>query len=83
MNSSCTGPINIGNPAEFTIRELAELVRKKINPNLQLIQKPLPEDDPMQRKPVIELAKAELEWEPKIDLQHGLENTIQWFKESI
>ena len=83
MNSSCTGPINIGNPAEFTIRDLAELVRKKINPNLQLIQKPLPEDDPMQRKPVIELAKAELEWEPRIDLQNGLENTIRWFKESI
>ncbi len=57
MNGAHTGPINIGNPTEFTIRQLAELVREKINPELELICKPLPQDDPLQRQPVIELAQ--------------------------
>ena len=57
--------MNIGNPDEFTIRQLAELVRDRINPDLSLIENPLPEDDPLQRKPVIELAMKELNWRPK------------------
>ena len=60
MNGQHTGPINIGNPGEFRIRQLQELVRSKINPDLPLIKKPLPADDPLQRQPVIELAQQEL-----------------------
>ena len=83
MNGNHTGPINIGNPGEFTIRQLAELVRDRINPNLELITKPLPQDDPLQRQPIIDLARKELGWEPKIALQDGLQPTIDWFKESL
>ena len=61
MNGSHTGPMNIGNPDEFTIRQLAELVRARINPALPLIEKPLPEDDPMQRQPVIDLGARAVE----------------------
>ena len=82
MNSNNNGPINIGNPGEFTIRELAELVKRKINPNLQLVEKPLPADDPMQRQPVIKMAQKELNWEPKITLEKGLDKTIEWFKKT-
>ncbi len=80
MNSDQVGPMNIGNPGEFTIRELATLVLQKINPKLKLTQNPLPADDPMQRKPVIDLAIKELDWEPKISLNEGLDRTISWFK---
>ena len=83
MNGKHTGPINIGNPGEFTIRQLAELVRDQINPKLELITKPLPQDDPMQRQPVIDLAQSELNWTPKISLIEGLKPTIEWFKKSI
>ena len=83
MNCTPTGPINIGNPGEFTIRQLAELVRERINPNLELISKPLPQDDPLQRQPIIDLARQELGWEPKITLQEGLKPTIDWFKKSL
>ena len=57
MNSAHSGPINLGNPAEFTIRQLAELVRMQINPELELVEQPLPEDDPQQRQPAIDLAR--------------------------
>ena len=83
MNGNQTGPMNIGNPSEFTIRQLAELVRERINPNLELITKPLPQDDPMQRQPVIDLAKEELGWEPHVFLQDGLQTTIDWFKSAM
>ena len=83
MNCDQTGPINIGNPTEFTIRQLAELVREKINPNLQFIEKPLPQDDPMQRKPVINLANSVLGWQPQIALENGLDPTIEWFKSEL
>ncbi len=82
MNGSHTGPINIGNPGEFTIRQLAELVRAKVNPDLELIEKPLPQDDPLQRQPVIELAQQELGWQPTVPLEQGLEPTIAWFRNS-
>ena len=83
MNSDQTGPINIGNPNEFTILELAQLIRNKINPSLPIIKKPLPEDDPMQRQPMIDLAKIQLGWEPTIELERGLDNTISYFKERL
>ena len=83
MNGSHCGPINIGNPDEFTIRQLAELVKAKVNPNLELIEKPLPQDDPMQRQPVIDLAQRELSWNPGISLEKGLDKTISYFKSEI
>ena len=83
MNGDHCGPINIGNPAEFTIRQLAEMIREKVNSNLQLIQKPLPQDDPLQRKPVIELAQRELGWQPKVSLDQGLDSTIAYFREVL
>ena len=83
MSGDTSGPVNIGNPNEFTIRQLAELVRDQINPNLELIRKPLPQDDPLQRQPVIDLARRELGWEPKISLQEGLHPTINWFRETL
>ena len=83
MNGSHNGPINIGNPTEFTIKELAEIVIEKINPRLEISYFPLPQDDPLQRKPDITLAKKALSWEPKININEGLNRTIPWFKEEI
>lgn len=83
MNSNFQDPVNIGSPFEFTIKELAEIVRDKINPNLEFIYKPLPSDDPLQRQPVIERAKKELSWEPTVLLNEGVDETIEWFKQSI
>ena len=81
MDSDYDGPINLGNPREFTIKELAELIRKEINPDLKIIYKPLPEDDPLQRKPLIETAKKELNWQPTIKLEEGLKKTISYFRD--
>ena len=81
MDSDYDQPINLGNPIEFTIKQLAELVRKEINPDLKIIYKPLPEDDPLQRKPLIETAKKELNWEPTIKLEEGLKKTISYFRD--
>ena len=83
MNGSHTGPMNIGNPGEFTIRQLAELIREKVDPGLELIEKPLPADDPLQRQPVIDLAQAELGWKPTISLENGLLTTIDWFRKVL
>ena len=80
MNGDHTGPINLGNPDEFTIRELAELVRIQINPKLQLVEKPLPQDDPQQRQPAIELAREQLNWQPTVSLEQGLAPTIDSFR---
>lgn len=82
MNSRAefTGPVNIGNPGEFTIKQLAELVIKLTGSSSKLIYQPLPSDDPLQRKPVIDLAKKELDWEPTIPLEEGLLKTIEYFK---
>ena len=81
MNSDTTGPINLGNPQELTIRQLAEKVLACINPELDLIEKPLPADDPRQRQPDIALAQRELDWQPQVSLEQGLEPTIAWFQE--
>ena len=79
-DGSFIGPVNIGNPGEFTILELAEKVIKLTDSKSKLIFKELPSDDPKQRKPDISLAKEKLNWEPKIDLETGLKRTIEYFK---
>jgi len=78
-----TGPINLGNPGEFTINELAEKVLSLVGSKGKLILKPLPEDDPKQRKPDISLAKSKLNWEPKVNLEDGLKETIQYFRRTL
>jgi UDP-glucuronate decarboxylase len=75
-----TGPVNIGNPGEFTILELAEKVLSLTGSRSKLVFQPLPSDDPKQRKPDITRAKTELGWEPKVPLDEGLAMTIDWFK---
>jgi UDP-glucuronate decarboxylase len=77
------GPVNIGNPVEFTIRELAEQVLAKVGSSSKLIEMPLPSDDPTQRKPDISQAKKVLDWEPKVHLSEGLDRTIPYFSEAI
>ena len=74
------GPVNLGNPGEFTIKQLAEIVVRMTGSKSKLVQRPLPADDPTQRKPVIDLARAKLDWEPKIALEEGLRKTIDYFK---
>jgi UDP-glucuronate decarboxylase len=85
MNSrdGFTGPVNIGNPGEFTMLELAEMVIELTNSKSKLIFLPLPQDDPMQRRPVIDLAKKELDWEPTVALREGLIKTIAYFETVI
>jgi UDP-glucuronate decarboxylase len=78
-----TGPVNIGNPNEFTIFELATKIIQLTNSKSQLIFKPLPQDDPKQRQPNIDLAKSELDWSPQIHLQEGLIKTIQYFNDLL
>ena len=85
MNSKegFTGPVNLGNPVEYTMLELAEKVIQLTGSKSQIIHMPLPSDDPAQRKPVIDLAQKELGWEPHIMLEDGLQRTIDYFKEII
>ncbi|MEE4379902.1 MAG: UDP-glucuronic acid decarboxylase family protein [Candidatus Competibacteraceae bacterium] len=81
MNSpdELTGPVNLGNPGEFTMIELAETIIKLTGSRSQLVHKPLPEDDPKQRQPDIRLARDQLEWQPSIPLETGLQHTITYF----
>ena len=83
MNSDCTGPINLGNPAERTILNLAEMIIKLTDSKSKIIHMPLPADDPVQRQPDITLAKSVLKWVPKIGIEEGLIKTIQYFKELL
>ncbi|MCI8972738.1 MAG: SDR family oxidoreductase [Lachnospiraceae bacterium] len=85
MNSNCefTGPCNIGNPTELSMIELAETIIKLTNSKSKLIYEPLPQDDPIQRKPIIELAKKELGWNPTINLERGLTHTIDYFRKIL
>jgi len=78
-----TGPINLGNPHEFTIRQLAERVIALTGAKSKLVQRPLPADDPLQRKPDIAKAKNLLGWEPKIQLDEGLKKTISYFDDLL
>jgi len=79
-DDTVTGPINLGNPEEFSINELAEIIIKLTSSNSKITKKPLPEDDPKQRKPDITQAKYNLKWEPSICLEKGLISTINYFK---
>ena len=83
MNSedSFKGPVNLGNPSEFTILELAENIISLVGSTSKIIYRPLPEDDPRQRQPDISLAINKLDWRPKIELMHGLQRTIKYFSE--
>jgi UDP-glucuronate decarboxylase len=78
-----TGPINVGNPGEFTMLELAETVLRLANSKSKLTFHPLPADDPKQRQPDITLAKSQLAWEPKVSLEDGLKETISYFKKHL
>ena len=78
-----TGPMNLGNPGEFTIRELADLVLKTVGVEAEMVFKPLPEDDPMQRCPDIGLAQSAIGWAPSTSLAEGLEKTIDYFKQVV
>ena len=75
-----TGPLDLGNPKEFTMLELAEMIVRLTKSESKVIHLPLPEDDPVQRKPIIDLAKEKLGWKPLVDLEHGLYQTIDYFK---
>ena len=77
------GPVNLGNPTEFTIRQLAEAVLQKVETPSKIVEKPLPADDPTQRKPDIALAQKLISWEPKVALTGGLDRTIPYFREII
>jgi UDP-glucuronate decarboxylase len=83
MNGDFVGPVNLGNPGEYTILELAQIIQGMINPDTELIYKPLPEDDPKQRQPDITRAQTYLNWEPTIPLKEGLEMTIKDFKSRV
>ena len=74
------GPVNVGNPREFTILEFANLIRRFYNPKAKIVYHPLPKDDPKQRKPDITLARQKLGWEPKVPLEDGIRRTMDWFK---
>lgn len=74
------GPVNIGNPSEFTIRELAELVIELTGSSSSIVEGDLPKDDPVRRQPDIRLAREKLHWEPTVELREGLQKTIDWFK---
>jgi len=78
-----TGPMNLGNPIEYTILEIAEIVIDQIGSKSKIIFEPLPEDDPKQRQPDISFAKSELNWEPKTQLKEGLDKTIQYFEQTL
>src|SRR5690606_9597552 len=84
MNSEGSiGPMNLGNPGEFTIRQLAEKVIELTNSSSKIVFRPLPEDDPLQRRPDISMAREKLGWEPSINLDAGLRKTIPYFAKLI
>lgn len=83
MNGDYIGPVNLGNPGEYTILELAQMIQGMVNPSAELVYKPLPQDDPKQRQPDITKAKTYLDWEPTIPLKEGLELAIKDFRERV
>ena len=82
-NDDFTGPMNIGNPNESTIEEIAEIIISLTNSRSKIVHKPLPEDDPKQRKPDISIAKEKINWEPKTSLIEGLKETINYFEKIL
>jgi len=83
MNGDYIGPVNLGNPSEYTILQLAQTVQRLIDPTAELIFKPLPQDDPQRRQPNIALAKLHLGWEPQVSLEEGLAKTIAYFRDRL
>jgi dTDP-glucose 4,6-dehydratase len=83
LDSDLEGPCNIGNPDEFTVRELAELVIEITGSDAEIVHEGLPVDDPAKRRPDITRARTELGWEPKIELREGIERTVEWFKDEL
>ena len=80
LDDNFPGPINLGNPDEFTVKELAELIQKMVDPSTTFVYQDLPQDDPMQRCPDISLAKDKLDWAPVVKLEDGLKKTIEYFR---
>ncbi|HEY9633364.1 MAG TPA: UDP-glucuronic acid decarboxylase family protein [Coleofasciculaceae cyanobacterium] len=83
MNGDYTGPVNLGNPEEYTILELAQAVQKLVNPDAEIIFKPLPQDDPQRRRPDITKAQSLLGWQPTVPLQEGLKLTVEDFRNRV
>lgn len=85
MNSrdGFTGPVNLGNPGEYSMLQLAQFIIRLTDSKSKLSYMPLPQDDPVQRKPEVSVARDELEWTPTIDLEDGLSKTIQYFKNKL
>lgn len=83
LYSGHSGPMNIGNPAEIAIRDLAELVRRLVGSTSEIVHVPRPEDDPTVRQPDITLARQVLGWEPTVSLEDGLTRTVAWFRENL
>ena len=83
MNGDYIGPVNLGNPDEYTILELAQSIQSTVNPEAELVYKPLPQDDPKRRKPDITRAQTFLNWAPKVPLGQGLELTIDDFRQRL
>ena len=83
MNSEYKMPVNLGNPEEYQIFKIAQIISQKTNAELNFVNRPLPKDDPIKRRPVIDIAKKELEWSPKISLDTGLNNTIKYFRNTL
>jgi UDP-glucuronate decarboxylase len=78
-----TGPVNLGNPNEFTIRQLADVIREVVGNTVPIVELPLPKDDPRQRKPDIALARKLLDWEPTVQLRQGIEATVAYFDQLL
>jgi len=83
LDSDLDGPCNIGNPDEFTVRELADLVIEITGSDSEIVHEELPVDDPAKRRPDITRARTELGWEPEIKLREGIERTVAWFKDEF
>ena len=83
MNGDYIGPVNLGNPGEYTILQLAETIQRLIDPTAELVFKPLPQDDPQRRQPDISRAKFHLDWEPTVPLEEGLSKTIAYFRDYL
>ena len=83
MASNYTQPVNLGNPDEYTILKFAEMIQKEVNPDAKIVHKDATEDDPKKRKPNIERAKKEILWEPRIPVQQGIAETVEYFRRYI
>jgi UDP-glucuronate decarboxylase len=83
MNGEYIGPVNLGNPGEYTILQLASTIQRMVNPDVEIVFKPLPQDDPRRRQPDISKAKQWLDWEPQVQLEEGLAMTIAYFRDYL